>query len=442
MKSNSFVRKQRQLINLSKRLNYLLVTGKWEQLQESVKAKLIAKLNPLYHLLQNYFSFSSIKKILAGAAVFITLPIISKSQTFEPPVLNPFGYAVVDTTTIITPVFADIDGDEDMDLFAGGYGGSIQFFQNIGSKTTPEYTTPQLNPFGLTPVGEYIFLAKADIDSDGDIDLFSGATDGKLRYYKNTGTPTLPVFNAPVVNPFGYTSVEEFSIPAFADIDNDGDLDLFVCEYYGVLKYFENNGTTALPHFAAPVSDPFGITPAEGFGFSAFADLDFDGDLDLLQGEYYGNTRFFENTGSVISPAFASPIINPFGIVQTDYYSFPALADIDNDGDLDLFIAEAYGDIQYFENTDFNVGFANSEADEVFELYPNPASDKVILSLKDGIFSGSEKVLIYDFNGRAIAEFTINSQLTTLSLDKFAQGIYYVKVFGIRGTVSRKLIVR
>jgi hypothetical protein len=442
MKSNSFVRKQRQLVNLAKRLNYLLESRKWEMLHESVKAKLVAKLNSLYQLLQNYFTFSSIKKMVSGAIVFIALPLLSKSQTFEPPVMNPFGYAVVDTNTIITPVFADIDGDEDMDLFAGAYGGSIQFFQNIGSKTSPVFTTPQLNPFGLMPVGEYIFLAQADIDNDGDIDLFSGATDGKLRYYKNTGTPTAPAFNSPVINPFGYTTVEQFAIPAFADIDNDGDLDLFICEYYGVLKYFENNGTAALPHFAAPVSDPFGITPAEGFGFSSFADLDFDGDLDLLQGEYYGNTRYFENSGSVTSPAFAFPVLNPFGIVQTNYYSLPALADIDADGDLDLFIAEAYGAIQYFENTDFNVGLASSEAAGVFDLYPNPASDKVILSLHNGIFSGSEKVLVYDFSGRVIIEFTVNSQLTALSLDKFAPGIYYVKVVGEKETVSRKLIVR
>lgn len=441
MKSNSFSKKQRQLVNLSKRLNYLLETGKWEQLHESVKAKLIARLNSLYQLLKNYFSFSTIKKMVSGAIVFIALPLISKSQTFEPPVLNPFGYAVVDTNTIVTPVFADIDGDEDMDLFAGAYGGSIQFFQNVGTKTSPVFTTPQLNPFGLAPVGDYIFLAQTDIDSDGDIDFFTGSTDGKLRYYKNTGTPALPAFSAPLVNPFGYTTVQEFSMPAFADIDNDGDLDLFVCEYDGKMKYFENNGTPLLPHFKSPVSDPFGITPAEAFGFSAFADLDFDGDLDLLQGEYYGNTRYFENTGSDISPAFASPITNPFGIVQTVYYSLPALADIDGDGDLDLFIAEEYGKIQYFKNTDFNVGLADKLLAGSIELYPNPAHGEVFLNISENQSTENLIVQLFEANGRLINERRANSLKTKIDLKQLPSGVYYVRLVSKQGNITRKLVV-
>jgi len=262
-----------------------------------------------------------------------------------------------------------------------------------------------------------------------------------LRFFKNTGTKTSPAFNGPIINPFGITSVQIFSIPTFADIDNDSDLDLFVCEYEGVMKYFENNGSPALPHFKAPIKNPFGITAAESFGAAVFADLDFDGDLDLLEGEYYGNTRYFENTGSANSPAFASPLTNPFGIVQTVYYSFPAVADIDADGDIDLFIGEGYGNIQYFKNTDFNVGVADFQPSGSFDLYPNPARGEVLLSLSENYNPGEVKIQFFETNGRLINERKAISSLTKIDLSQLLPGVYIVRLVSREGVLTRKLVV-
>ncbi|MBM3264708.1 MAG: VCBS repeat-containing protein, partial [candidate division Zixibacteria bacterium] len=82
----------------------------------------------------------------------------------------------------------------------------------------------------------------------------------------------------------------------------------------------------------------------------AFVDLDKDGDLDLLSGEYYGNFHYFENTGSSSAPAFSATQTNPFGLVDVGYSSAPAFGDLDNDGDLDLLSGEYYGNFRYFEN--------------------------------------------------------------------------------------------
>lgn len=441
MNKNSFERKKRQFKNLSEHINQLLQNRQWDQLSASVKAKLIAKLNSLYQLISNYFSVTAIQKVLAAAAVFIALPFISRSQTFDPPQLNPFGY-VPPETTLVSPVFADIDGDQDLDLFIGDYEGVIHFYKNIGTTTSPEFDTAQLNPFGLALTSDISFMSVADIDSDGDIDFFVGGAAGNIQFLKNNGTPSSPAFTFPVLNPFGFTPTLEFAIPTFADIDNDGDLDLFVCEYPGAMKFYENTGTAQLAHFATPEPDPFGITPAYGFGAPVFADLDHDGDLDLLEGEYYGNMRYFENTGTNSSPAFAAPLTNPFGIMQTVYYAFPALADLDGDGDFDLTVGEEYGNIQYFENTDFNVGIPEIQPVAAFELYPNPATDKVVLTLDKINTSLPAKIVITDVQGNLLEQRTINTQITTLKTDQFPAGVYFVQMVRDGKSSARKLIVK
>ena len=150
-------------------------------------------------------------------------------------------------------------------------------------------------------------------------------------------------FAAAQTNPFGLAATMYLAVPTLVDIDNDGDLDLFVAEYYGNVKYFQNTGTSATPQFATPTTNPFGITSGNYFAFLAFGDLDGDGDFDLLMGEYYGTFKYFQNTGSATNPQFAAPVSSPFGLTQGYYLSIPTFADLDADGDLDLLV----GDIGY-----------------------------------------------------------------------------------------------
>ena len=144
--------------------------------------------------------------------------------------------------------------------------------------------------------------------------------------------------------------------PTFADIDGDGDLDVFVSTIldnsFSIL-YYANTGTLSSPSFAAPVTNPFGLTNQGFFNESTFADIDNDGDLDAFVG-YKTNTVYFENTGSATNPTFAASIANPFGIQEPnddEIFISPTFADIDNDGDLDAFFGNAGGNIQYYENT-------------------------------------------------------------------------------------------
>jgi Ca2+-binding RTX toxin-like protein/mRNA-degrading endonuclease HigB of HigAB toxin-antitoxin module len=268
---------------------------------------------------------------------------------FSPASSNPFGLA--DVGSVASPTFADIDGDGDLDAFIGEFYGNTLFFRNTGTSIAPAFAAASSDPFGLTDVGYYASPTLADIDSDGDLDAFIGEYYGNTLFFRNTGSASAPAFAAGSANPFGLTDVGQGASPTFANIDGDGDLDAFIGNDTGNTVFFRNTGSANAPAFATASSNPFGLIDAGHYASPTLADIDGDGDLDAFIGEYFGNTLFFRNTGHASAPAFAAASSNPFGLIDVGRYASPTFADIDGDGDLDAFIGEYSGNTLFFRNT-------------------------------------------------------------------------------------------
>jgi uncharacterized protein (DUF2141 family) len=271
----------------------------------------------------------------------------ASTPAFRAPPIDPFGLADVGPLDV-APAFADIDGDGDLDAFLGTYYGNTFRFVNTGSVAAPAFAGP--STFGVADVGYASSPALADIDGDGDLDVFVGNADGNTIFFANTGSATSAAFAASVTNPFGLQDVGSYASPAFADIDGDGDLDTFVGNADGDTVFFENLGTTSGPAFAAPVTNPFGLTDVGYNASPALVDIDGDGDLDVFVGNADGNTIFFASTGAASALAFADPVTNPFGLIDVGSYASPAFADIDGDGDFDAFLGNYEGGTVFFEN--------------------------------------------------------------------------------------------
>ena len=268
---------------------------------------------------------------------------------FAPASANPFGLA--DLGYLAAPALADIDGDGDLDALIGDWYGNTNFFENTGSATAPAFAPASANPFGLADVGSSATPALADIDGDGDLDALIGEALGNTDFFENTGSATAPAFAPASANPFGLHLAYTYAGPALADIDGDGDLDALIGDNYGNTNFFENTGSATAPAFVPASANPLGSADVGSNATPALADIDGDGDLDALIGDGSGNTEFFENTGSANAPAFAPTSANPFGLADVGSSATPALADIDDDGDLDVLIGEALGNTDFFENT-------------------------------------------------------------------------------------------
>ncbi|MES2942552.1 MAG: VCBS repeat-containing protein, partial [Pseudomonadota bacterium] len=262
---------------------------------------------------------------------------------------GPYGLSNVGGFS--TPTFADIDSDGDLDGLIGNSAGNILLFLNTGSASSPAFDAALANPYGLDNAGRYADPAFVDIDNDGDLDAFVGDLHGNTLFQLNTGTAGSPAFAAGVLNPYGLTRAGNYyASPTFADIDGDGDLDALIGQDEGNTLVFLNTGSSSAPAFAAASTNPYGLADVTYNARPTFVDIDGDGDLDALISNSFGNTLLSLNTGTPSSPAFAEPMLNPYGLFDIGHNANPAFADIDGDGDLDILMGDQWGDIQLLNN--------------------------------------------------------------------------------------------
>lgn len=274
-----------------------------------------------------------------------------KPKWSEPELVRIENGEPVETMGNPHPMLEDWDGDGDLDLILSDFPGSYTYFENIGTRTKPVYTSGRLlhdskgHPFAAA---ECIPFPQAiDWDHDGKLDIVAAQEDSRVGFCRNTGKfwKGMPVFDPPV-----FLRAEReflhFGIlvsPYVCDFDGDGDEDIVVGDAAGYLAWFENISGPRVakpkwegPHYLsceAPSADYHDVTicpdtlqcspfkhraghngsiqgPVEaGFGYTceSVADWDGDGDLDVIYNGTWGKPMLLENIGTRKNPRFAAP---------------------------------------------------------------------------------------------------------------------------------------
>jgi formylglycine-generating enzyme required for sulfatase activity len=258
----------------------------------------------------------------------------------------------VDVGSDAVPHLADLDGDGDIDLLVGNRiapqsdtTAMLTWFENTGTRTAPE-----LRARGPLPMrGEYHYApAVVDLDGDGRPDLALGTWRDKVQWWRNTGTVGAPRYeladSALVTLTRGSNTT-----PAFADLDGDGDPDLVVGEASGQLNLYRNEGAVTAPRFVLVTDTLEGIDVGRR-STPTFADLDGDGAVELVVGSEDGGLQRWR---TVREGDWVRFVREEAVRVETYTYSTPAFGDLHGDGRPDLVVGTASGGLLWFGAQEF-----------------------------------------------------------------------------------------
>jgi len=228
---------------------------------------------------------------------------------------------------------ADLDGDGDLDvLSASSLDSTIAWYENDGA-ANPSFTTNNI----LTNASGASSVTTADVDGDGDLDLlYSAAILDRIAWLENDGAANPSFSNHNIT-----ATADGAAFVSAADLDGDGDLDVVSASRLDdTIAWYENDGSETFT--ARDIT-----TTADGARYVSIADLDGDGDLDVLSASQYDNTiAWYENDGGAI-PTFTARDITTTAMGA---YSVTT-ADMDGDGDLDLVAASQNNNtIAWYEN--------------------------------------------------------------------------------------------
>ena len=245
-----------------------------------------------------------------------------------------------------------------MTVLSGAYGNQLvnnfYYYENTGSNANPEYVYITNNYFSMLDIFSNSSPELIDIDSDGDLDLFvANQYDlsetpwvGRIHFFRNTGSSSSPNYveeSTSLLN----ENMGQMLTPEFGDLDGDGDMDLLVGDFNGFIQYFENTSTNKNLTFS--FIENVGSIDLSGNSVPTLGDLDADGDLDMLIGQLNGSLIFYRNTGNISQYNFEAESFND---IQVESNSAPELFDIEGDGDLDLVLGSANEGLLFYRNLD------------------------------------------------------------------------------------------
>ena len=321
---------------------------------------------------------------------------------------------------------ADNDGDLDM-LFAEAECDQLFLFENESGDDDPNNAV--INSAGPYPetfsMVNFATPYREDLDFDGVKDLvvspnlfFREFNETNFKesvwFYKNTGTNAVPSYAA--VNKHflqgDMLDVGDNAVPAFFDVDDDGDQDMFIGCYINQdyeaasIYFFENTGTSTEPQFEFVTDDYRGFSALDFVNIKPkFADMNGDAKIDLVFTAQTGTVTqlyYILNTGTTAADFSGSIITAGFIVTWREENITPV--DVDQDGFTDLIVGRLNGSLDYWRN----VGPASAPT---FTL-----AQSNYLSLSSTVLRQSPAVATGDLNNDGKDELIYGDQSGKLTL--------------------------
>ena len=355
----------------------------------------------------------------------------------QSPVINNKNQIKHSGSTVLSLDLND-DGVKDLILGDVSFSNLVALYNdNLGVNMNTSFVSQDSTfPSSSVPVDIYVYPGSfyEDLNNDGNKDLIvSPNSDNEtlnsesMWYYQNAGTNSSPIFYLQNKGIIQDNTIEmgRSARPILVDINNDQLMDLIVTNFgefdlsvpihhTAFIKSYINTGTNNSPVFTKTSDNFQNISTIinEICLQPTFGDLDSDGDLDAIVGDFAGNLHYFENNSTPSNPMNLSlsnsPLQNQFNnIFDVGYCAHPVLIDIDNDNDLDLIVGETVGNLNFIENIGDSLNFSFDLNSETFggvnvsQWWTNIGSSTPFFTNENNeliLYVGSERGTIFKYN--------------------------------------------
>ena len=390
------------------------------------------------------------------------------------------GDVVTNAFTSRSVNWTDIDDDGMLDIFVTNEGTTNtneNLYRNDGAGIFTRITTGDL----LNNGGKTMSSSWADYDNDGDLDVYLANDQSNNALFRNDGNL---VFTKMAADPVSNTNSHSFS-SAWSDIDNDGDVDLFVTNTYNTTPDLLNNflftnngdGTFTKVLTGAPATDQswsygcaFGDYDNDGFEDLAVATVAFN-NVDTNDFLYHndGNSNHWitiklvgtsTNKSAIGSRIRVKATINGVSVWQMREIS----AQTSYNGQNDLRAHFGLGDaaiieeikVEWLSDTDENyfdvpvnqfititelhgiLGLNESDAAANIHLHPNPVIDLLKLEVGNNVEVNS--IGIYNVLGQLVLDIANAKQTKSIDVSRLQTGNYFIKINSNKGSSNVKFV--
>ncbi len=379
-------------------------------------------------------------------------------------------HEMIDVGTGAYPIMFDYDNDGLKDLFVSNIGyrdstyllngflhsvfvSKIALFKNIGSATSPIFKLITRDFAHISSLHlQAVFPCFGDINHDGKAEMIIGNADGKLYLFINNSTVSNPDF---ILSQANYQNIDvgDYSTPQLFDLDKDGLLDLVIGERQqlwkdaannilarkGNLNFYKNTGTLTTASYNL-ITDSLGSVDVTNYAVSNYGYSTpcffrtANGETRLMVGNDEGKVYYYKNIDNNLTGKFT--------LSDTLFYVFNAtkhpinegsrsgvgIADINNDGYLDIFVGNAGGGLTYFKGSPQSISITETEM-KVFTIYPNPANNTIYLQTAGNNENTACKIEIRDVIGKLV--YTNNFKdfhLIEIPVSDLRNGVYFCNV--------------
>jgi hypothetical protein len=364
---------------------------------------------------------------------------------------------MIEHGTASVPVLYDYDQDGLTDLFVGNFfrykpvldrESTVAYYKNTGTLNNPQFTFIDNNFLNLSQynLGLRMVPAFGDIDSDGDPDLFIGMENGTLAYFQNTGIAGSPSFAAPVLNYQDAASntitVSSYASPQLFDLNKDGKLDLIIGKKNGEIAYYENTGTLTVPAFTLVNATLGGVdvstTIPDGYAAPHFVRM--NDTTKLFIGNYDGDLYLFDDVDDHLNTGSTFNLSSTrYSGINVEGYCTVTTSDLDDDGLMNVIIGQDLGGLfAYEEDPNSTANIDDIQINGELILYPNPT--KGILSMEANL--AIRRVQIISLQGEILSDRNMNEHTWTLDLSAYSNGIYLIRTTMENGKIVMNRVIK